>query len=390
MQNFVYYNPTKVVFGKGCVDQLGAEAVQCGKKALFVHDKNATTRSGVYDQIVKSLKASGVDFVEFTQVQPNPVLADVHAGIALARKEKIDYVIAAGGGSAIDEAKAIAAGVCVEHDVWEFYSGKEPLTKALPVLSIITKSATGTETNGGSVITNEVTKEKYGLIVAPLIPKVAFMDPCVTFSVPADQTSFGAVDAISHLLEGYLTNEDPETPILNEYVEGLIRSIIAATDRILKNPSDYEARATYMWAASLAWNGLGITGIGKCSYPNHLLGHSMSAMNGVQHGASISIAFSGWMPYFIKESEANAKKMAHFGKVVFGVTETDVNKAAETTVEIFRNWCKKTGSPTTLAELDIDDAGLEKIAENVALCAPMWGLPGFNKEHVVMILKMCK
>ena len=390
MQNFTYYNPAKVIFGKGTIAQIGAEAKVFGRKALFVYDKNATAKNGVYQTIVDSLREAGIEFVEYTEIRPNPVLSQVQEGIVLAKKEKVDFVIGAGGGSAIDEAKAIAAGACTDHDVWDYFLGKATLEKALPVLAVITKSATGTETNGGSVIHNEQTDEKLGLVVSPLIPKIAFMDPVATFSVPAEQTAYGAVDAMSHVLEGYLTNDDPDTPWVDEYCEGISRTLISSTDRILNDPEDYNARAAYMWAAALAWNGLVLTGIGNCGYPNHLIGHSMSALYGVQHGASISISFSGWMPWFIKESPAGMKKMAQFGNRVFGIVEPDTKIAAEKTVEHFRKWFKKIGAPTKLSDLDIDNAGLQKIAENVELCSSKWGMTQYDKELAALLLNSCE
>lgn len=390
MQNFTYYNPTKVIFGKGCVSQIGGEAKNFGKKALFVYDENAAKKSGVYDTIIRSLHEAGIEVVEYTKIRQNPVIADVYEGIELGRREKIEFIVAAGGGSAIDEAKAIGAGLCVDHDVWDFFTGKATMATSLPLLAVITKSATGTETNGGSVIMNEATQEKFGLIVPPLFPKVAFMDPTVTLSLPMDQVAYGAVDAISHLLEGYLTNDDPDTPVLNEYAEGLIRSIIDSTNRILRKPDDYDARATFMWAAALAWNGLVLTGIGKCGYPNHMIGHSMSVLYGTQHGASISVSFSGWMPYFIADSDANAAKMAQFGKSVFGIDHADANIAAKKTVDTFRDWCKMIGAPTTPEEVGIDRVGLKKVAENAALCSEQWALPQYTKETIESILSACR
>ena len=390
MQNFVYHNPTKVIFGKGCISQIGTEAKNFGNKALFVYDENAAKKSGVYDQIVRSLKEAGIAFVEFTQIRENPVIADARKGIELARKEKIEFIVAAGGGSAIDEAKAIAAGLCVAHDVWDFFCGKAVMKTAMPVLAVITKSATGTETNGGSVMMNEETSEKVGLILPPLFPKIAFMDPSVTRSLPNIQLAYGAVDAISHLLEGYLTNDDPETPTVDEYAEGLIRSIVSSTEQLLENPDHDNARATFMWSAALAWNGLVLAGIGKCGYPNHLIGHAMSALYGTQHGASISVSFSGWMPYFIAESAANARKMSQFGKAVFAINGQDTTKSAEATVAAFRNWCKKIGAPTTLKEIGIDDTGLHRVAENASLGAEGWGIPQYTKERISHILSRCE
>jgi len=383
MQNFTFHNPTKIIFGQGTLNKIGAEAKPYGKKALYIYGKGSIKKNGVYDKTVASLKSAGIELIEFDGVKANPVLSHAHEGIALAKKEKVDMIVAVGGGSVIDEAKAVAAGAVMENDIWEFYNRQYKLQGALPLLAVLTLAATGTEMNGGTVITNEATKEKLGLSNPWLFPKASIMDPTTLLTVPADQIANGAVDAVTHLLESYFTQENKYTPIQDRYVEGIVRTITEITETQQKNPNDLTARATFMWAATLAWNGLAPSGVGKWSTPNHLIGHSMSALHDTAHGASLSISLSGWMTWYAEQS-GGTERLAQLGGAVFGVS------TAEQTIEAFRAWFRAIGSPTTLADIGVDDAGLVKISENIGHCSPLWGLPEYTAEFCEAILRRCR
>jgi alcohol dehydrogenase YqhD (iron-dependent ADH family) len=383
MKNFTFHNPTKIIFGQGTLAQIGPEASPYGKKALYIYGKGSIKKNGVYDQTTASLKSSGIELIEFGGVKANPVLSHAHEGIALAKREKIDMIVAVGGGSVIDEAKAIAAGAMMETDIWEFYARRYKLKGALPLLAVLTMSATGSEMNGGTVITHEETNVKLGIGDPCLYPKASIMDPTTLTTVPADQTAYGAVDAVTHLLESYFTQEDKYTPIQDRYVEGIVRTITEITETQQKNPNDLTARATFMWAATLAWNGLAPAGVGKWSTPNHLIGHSMSALHDTPHGASLSISLSGWMPWYA-EQNGGAERLAQLGKAVFDVP------GAEKTIEAFRAWFRTIGSPTTLSDIGVEDTGLVKIAENIGHCSPLWGLPEYTATFSESILRRCR
>ncbi|MDR1383860.1 MAG: iron-containing alcohol dehydrogenase [Planctomycetaceae bacterium] len=390
MQNFTFHNPTKIIFGKNTIGQLGGEAKPYGKKAILVYGQGAIKKNGVYEQAVASLKSAGIEFVEYSGVRANPVLSHTREGIRLAKSEKADFIAAVGGGSVIDEAKAICAGACESHDVWDFYTGQATPERALPLVAVLTVAATGTEMNGGTVITNEETKEKFGWGNPILAPKVSILDPTTTFSIGAAYTAYAAVDSVTHLLEGYFTSNDPNTILQDRYVEGVVRSIIDVTETMIQKPDDYEARATFMWAATLAWNSISPCGIGAWSTPNHLIGHSMSALFDTPHGASLSIALSGWLPWYTEQGAAQVRQLAQLGKAVFDITESSPNHAAESTIEALRNWFRRIKSPTKLADINVDASGMEAIAENVEMSTPHWRLPDYNKARVINILKRCR
>jgi alcohol dehydrogenase YqhD (iron-dependent ADH family) len=382
MQNFIYHNPTKIVFGAGTIEKIGEETAPIAKKVLYVYGKSSIKTNGVYDQTTASLEKAGVKRVEFGGVCANPLLSHTRQGIELARQEKVEAIVAVGGGSVIDEAKAIAAGTVAKNDVWEFYNRSgTAITAALPLLTVLTMSATGTEMNGNTVITNKETKQKLGMGSPFLYPKTSILDPKTLVSVPKDQTAYGAVDAVTHLLESYFTRSDPFTPIQDHYVEGIVRTIIGITPKMLEKPDDLTARATFMWAATLAWNGLAPAGVGSWSTPNHLIGHSMSALYNTPHGASLSIALSGWLPWYEEQSRENQERLAFLGLALFEQSGT---------IDCLREWFHLLNSPTKLSDIGVDDNGLTRIAQNIGENAALWGIPEYNADLCKSILKRCQ
>jgi len=386
MKNFSFQVPTKIIFGKNTVKEIGKEAKLYGKKVLVIYGQGSIKRNNVYNIAIESLKKAGLEITEFSGVKSNPVISHVRAGIILARKSKVDFLIGIGGGSVIDETKAIAAGILHNGDVWDFFSGKSIVKKAMPVLDVLTIAATGSEMNAYSVITNEETRRKNGFISSYFYPKVSILDPTTTYSVPSNYTAYSSVDAICHLLEGYFTHKDNWAPIQDRYVEGLVKTIIEATELILKNPQSYKGRSTMMWAATLAWNGLSVAGVGKTTSPNHMLEHSLSAFYDIAHGAGLSIVLPAWMTY---ESIKENSKFVQFAENVFGIKTSDKNKTAADGIKAFKDWCQKIKSPVSFSEANLPITELEDLAENALETAKLWGIKGYVKKDIIDIYKLC-
>ncbi|WP_456387385.1 iron-containing alcohol dehydrogenase [Desulfolithobacter sp.] len=386
MQNFVFHNPTKIIFGQGTIDSIGPETRGLGSICLLVYGKGSIRKNGIYQQICKSLAQAGVRIIEHPGVRSNPVLSHVRQGIDLAKRHKIDVVVAAGGGSVVDEAKAIAAGAVVEHDVWKFFTGKKSIRAPLPLTTVLTLAASGSEMNSGMVITNEETREKFGCGNRLLHPRVSVLDPETTYTVPPNYTAYGAIDAIAHVLEFYLTTEDPSTPVQDRLMEGLVENSMLACDRCLANPRDYQGRADLMWTATLALNGLTAAGLGRVGFPMHMIEHSLSALYDVPHGAGLSVIMPGWLTW---RAGTKPEKIAQLGRRVFGLADRPVDKLATETIDQLRRWFMRVKSPVTLDELGIDQQDIPRIARNALGLARVWRLKGYDQPRIEKILRSC-
>jgi hypothetical protein len=385
MQNFVFENPTKIIFGKGQIKKIGKEVSRFGKKALLVYGMSSIKKNGIYDQVVASLKEAGIAFVDFPGVKSNPVLSHAVAGIELARKENINVVLAVGGGSVIDEAKTIAAGIKADHDVWEFFTFSKPIKEALPVLTVVTVSASASEMNNGAVITKEDCCHKYS-IMSPLIqPKVSILDPTVLFSLSAAYSAYSAVDVVTHMLEAYFNNTEPVNSIIQDrLVEGLTKTIMENTDIIMKEPDNYNARANVMWGAILGFNGIATAGMGRVQLPAHMIEHSLSALYDIAHGAGLSIVLPAWMTY---TAQAKTAKMARFAREVFGVDDRDNSKAAQKGIANLKTWFASIGSPVSLKEANIPEENIDAIAQNAEATAKLWFYESYTKDIIAGILR---
>jgi len=386
MKNFVFHNPTKILFGTETIPFIGNETAAFGKTALLVYGQNSIKNNGIYDQVTQSLQEAGVTIIEHGGVQSNPVLSHVHQGISSAKKNNVDVIVAVGGGSVLDSAKAISAGATVEHDVWKFFTSKKSIKNALPLTCVLTLAASGSEMNSGMVVTNEDTKQKFGFANKHLYPKVSILDPTATFSVSPAYTAYGAVDAIAHVLEFYFTNQEPYTPVQDRFMEGLVISCMDSCNRILQDLEDYNARADLMWAATLALNGLTGAGLGKVGFPMHMIEHSLSALYNVAHGAGLSVVISGWMGY---QAQLTPEKFAQFGERVFGITSGSTELKAAAGIQALISWFKKVKSPTTLTDLHIAEEDIPMIAENAVALAKLWGMSDYKAEKIEEILKLC-
>ncbi|HQL89873.1 MAG TPA: iron-containing alcohol dehydrogenase [Syntrophales bacterium] len=388
MQNFVFENPTKIIFGKGSIARIGAEAKRFGGRVLMVYGMGSVRASGVYEQVLNSLKEAGVDVVELSGVKSNPLLSKAKEGIALARAKQVDAVLAVGGGSVIDTAKTIAAGVKADHDPWEFFVYTKLVREALPVLVVLTMSASASEMNAAAVITNDETLQKFS-VRSPLIqPKASILDPEVLYTVSPAYTAYSAVDIVTHMLEGYFTNTEPgESPLQDRMVYAFMKTIMEATAKSLADPRDYDARANFMWSGTLAFNGLTTAGMGIVGFPVHMIEHSLSALYDIAHGAGLSIVLPGWMTW------SAAKRPARFARLArefFGTAEADDAKAAAAGIAKLRDWFRSIGSPVSLKEGGIPEGDIEKIADNAVELAKTWKLKDYTKDVIVEVLNHCR
>ncbi|MDA3924402.1 MAG: iron-containing alcohol dehydrogenase [Kiritimatiellae bacterium] len=373
MYPFEYCNPTKIIFGEDTVKTAGEHVSSCGlKNILLVYGKASIKKNGVYDVVTASLKEAGVEWTEWSGVSPNPLRSHTQAGIELAKEKGVDGILAVGGGSVIDEAKAIALGVPAECDFWDYYVNRATITpeKALPLCTVLTLPATGTEMNGGTVITDDESREKRAVISPVLNPKISILDPKTTISVPPNYVAYSASDAISHTIESYLTRADGFMPVQDGYAEGVVKAIMRSTERILEDPFDLEARASMMWAATLAWNFLGSSGVGAWTTPSHTLEHPMSGLFDVAHGAGLAVTGPAWMTW---ESRRRSSRIASFARNIMDVTESDDAKACKEGIEQFRAWLSKIGNPVSLRECNIQRDQIPELARHSEILAKAWG-----------------
>lgn len=368
---FVYCNPTKINFGDGHVRETGQEVAAAGMRhVLMVYGKSSIKDNGVYAAVTASLQAAGVSWVEWPGVASNPLLSHVRGGIERARESRVDGVLAVGGGSVLDASKAIALGVPSERDVWCYYMGEAVPERALPLAAVLTLPATGSEMNGGTVVTHDETREKRAVVHALLYPKVSVLDPETTLSVPARYVAYSASDAISHTIESYLTRPAAFLPVQDGYDEAVVRAIMLSTERILADPRDIEARGAMMWAATLAWNFLGSSGVGPWSTPAHMLEHPLSGCCDVPHGAGLAVTGPAWMTW---ECRRRTDRVAAFARRIMEVQEADDARAAAEGIARFRAWLKKIGNPVTLGECGIGEERIPELARHAEILARAWG-----------------
>ncbi len=387
MQNFVFELPTRVIFGKGNIGRAGREVKAFGTRALMVYGSGSIKKNGIYGQVISSLAEAGVSVVELGGVKSNPVLSLVYKGIEAARKESVDVVLAVGGGSVIDTAKAIAAGVKADHDVWDFFTRTKMIAGALPVVTVLTIAASASEMNPATVITNDKTDQKYSARSVFIQPKASIMDPSALFTLSPGYTAYSGIDAITHMLEGYFNNTEPASPLQDRFVESLMKTVMESTQASLAKPDDYDARANMMWAATLAFNGLTTAGMGNVSFPAHMLGHSLSALYDVPHGASLSITLPAWMARF---APRNPRKFARLAREVFGIAEQDEVKAASAGIGRLRQWFGAIGAPTSFGACSIPASDIPRIAENAFGLAQVWGLKDYTMDVITGIYELCR
>jgi alcohol dehydrogenase YqhD (iron-dependent ADH family) len=386
MQNFEYCNKTKIIFGKGTEERVGSETAQYAKRILLHHSGGSTVRSGLIDRVKDSLKKAGVEWVELTGVLPNPRLSLVRKGIEIAKKEKLELILAIGGGSAIDSSKAIAAGAVNDCDVWDFFERKKTADKALPVGTVVTIPAAGSESSISCVITNEEGPWKRGMNFQCIRPAFSIMNPELTYTLPPYQTACGITDMLAHIMERYFTKE-PHVELTDELCEGAMRTIIRNARAIFSGgENNYDTRAEIMWASALAHNGLLDTGrIGD--WASHALDHELSALFEIAHGAGLAIIFPAWIRYNIKE---NTPRLARFAAKVWGVDGAfyDYEQAALEGVIRMENFFKSIGMPIRFADANIDPARIPEMAKRVVHFGPIGNYRKLDEKDAEAIYRL--
>ena len=385
MLNFTHHIPTIVYFGKGQAQALCEELEKRAKKVLIVTGQGSVKKHGIFDDVISQVKKAGVSSVELPGIKPNPRLKSVRKGIEICKKESIDFVLAVGGGSVIDCSKAIAMGVKHNGDVWDFFTKDIPCADALPVGTILTLAATGSEMNGNTVITKEDTQRKLAYFSALLKPAFSILDPEYTYSVDKYHTAAGVVDIMVHVFEQYFS-QATAAYVQDRMAEGLLKTCIKYGPVVCKEPRDYEARANILWTGSLALNDL--TGEGKDhDWGCHAIEHELSAVYDISHGAGLAIIVPNWMKYVLSNKTAN--KFVEYGVNVWDVEkDKDKTEIANEAIEKTRQFFNSLGLPSRLSEVNISDEKFQDMAKNAMRD---WGKIGsfkqLSEKDIVEILR---
>lgn len=384
MNNYTFYNYTEIIFGKGVQEQTGALVKRFGKKVLLHYGGGSIKRSGLYGEIIDSLRQAQVDFVELGGVQPNPRLGLAQKGIQLCRKENIDFILAVGGGSVIDSAKCIASGVHYRGDVWDFFEGKECTNEILPIGVILTIPAAGSESSDSLVITKEEGLLKWSFSHRNLRPRFAVMNPELTYTLPAYQTACGVSDMLAHIMERYFTRVG-NVDVTDRMCEAVMRSILYNAPQLLTNPKNYAARAEIMQAGTIAHNDILTMGrIGD--WASHGIEHELSAIYDIAHGAGLSVIFPAWMKYVYHTD------MPRFVQFAVRVMDVDLDFAHPEEIilegihrlEVFYHTM---GLPTRLSELNIDETNFALMARKAA---PLGSYVNLQEKDIYQIYQLAK
>ena len=388
MNNFLFYTPTKILFGKGQIENLANEIKPIAKKVLLSYGGGSVKKIGLYDKTVSLLNENSIEFKELSGIEPNPKIESVREGVKLCRENGLEAIVAIGGGSVIDCSKAISAAVGYDGDPWDLLLDSSLIKNAIPIFTVLTLSATGTEMNGNAVISNMETNDKKAL-KSPLVkPVCSVLDPEYTYTVSPWQTASGTADIMSHIFEVYFSNADG-AKVTDGISEALLKVCIECGERAFNNPDDYEARANLMWASSLAINGL--TAAGKAGEPwsCHAMEHQLSAYYDITHGAGLATVTPSWFRFIL--SDKTVDKFVSYGVNVWGIDSSldkfeIANKAIEKTEDFFFNTIKL---PRTLKEYGIDGTHLEEMAEKAEKEYLNKAVVPLTAEDVLKIYKDC-
>lgn len=349
MNNFTYHNPTELVFGKGTIARL-AKLIPSGKRILITFGGGSVRRNGVYDQIVRALE--GREYVEFWGIEPNPSVETVREAIALGREHKVDFLLAVGGGSVIDGTKLIAAGLCYDGDPWEIVL-RGRAAETVPLGTVLTMAATGSEMNNGAVISRQETREKYAFYGD--YPVFSILDPETLYSLPARQIACGLADTFVHVLEQYLTTPG-QSRLMDRWAEGILHTVVEIAPKTRENQHDYEVMSEYMLSATLALNDMIRMGVTQ-DWATHMIGHELTALHGLTHGATLAIVINGTLRVLREQKRG---KLLQYGERIWGIADGSEEERIDRTIAATEEFFRSLGLSTRLSEEGI---GAETISE---------------------------
>ncbi|MBQ8493744.1 MAG: iron-containing alcohol dehydrogenase [Alistipes sp.] len=389
MNSFIYNIPTKVYFGENQLGNLAAELAKFGKRVLIAYGGGSIKRIGLYDRVMDELHKAEFEVFELSGIEPNPRIESVREGAKICKEQGVDVVLAIGGGSTLDAAKFMAAGACVDHDPWEFFGANaKPIERALPLVTILTLSATGSEMDSGGVISNLSTGDKLGRLAPALQPRVSFLDPTLTYSVSKYQTACGAADMMSHIIEVYFNTQE-DLFMLDTFMEGMLKTIIKYAPIALAEPENYEARANLMWTSSWAINGF-INGGKRKAWSCHPMEHELSAIYDITHGLGLAILTPRWMEYCLDETTVD--KYVQYGVNVFGIDASlDKMTIAKESIRRTAEFLFDTlGLQRTFTEVGIKREDFEIMAKKACRYGDIKGFKTLTPDDVVRIFEMCE
>ena len=384
MNTFIFKNPVELIFGKDTVSKLADKVKLYGNNVLLVYGGGSIKTNGLYDQVTGILKEVGKNVFEVSGVEPNPRLTTVHKGVKICKEENIDFILAVGGGSVIDCTKAIAVGAKFDGDMWDVITKKAVPTDALPFGTILTLAATGSEMNAGSVITNWETNEKLGWGSPFSFPQFSILDPQNTFTVPKNQTIYGSVDIMSHVIEDYF-HHGTNTKVQDRFCESVLKTVIETIPTVLENPEDFDGRETLMYSGTMALNGflrMGTLG----DWATHNIEHAVSAVTDIPHGGGLAIIFPNWMKHVMHE---NLDRFCQFAKNVFDIEQGTKTKEewALSGVNALREYWNSIGAPSRLSDFGITKDQLPEMAEKTVRFGNFGRFMELKKEDALKILE---
>lgn len=385
--NFIYDIPTKVYFGENQLSYLGEELKKYGNRVLLTYGGGSIKKIGLYDKIVKEIKQAGLELFEFGGIEPNPRHTSINAAAQICKKEKIDVLLAVGGGSTIDATKVIGAAAFYDGDCWDLVTKQAKVTNCLPIITVLTLAATASEMNGTAVISNLEVQDKKGIKSPLMLPKVSFLDPTNTYTVNAYQTACGSADILSHIFEIYF-NIKEDMYMLDTIMEGLMKTVLKYAPIALKEPENYEARSNLMWASSWALNGFIRCGKTQ-SWSCHAMEHQLSAYYDITHGLGLAILTPRWMEYVLDETTVS--KFYQFGINVFDLDKKlPQMEVAKKAIQLLADFLfKELKLNKTLSEIGIDDSKFEIMAQKACGGAVIPAFKPLDQKDIVKIYKMC-